>query len=381
MKKLLQLLIFLSCYALYGQNPPDNYIYLVNGNPIKGMVESADESKIVLFLENGGRYPATRNKFLIFFNKAGNYLTPDMLPPDVVQSAGIIRNFYQETMPTEDAQDILFRINPREVIPCRVKNRLESAVNYTTIDGKSASLNTDNLYALITRDGSHQFFLDPSQATEHLSQMKTDFERARIVKKQIVEIPKPILKPTEPLAEAPATSMTVSQAPPPPVKKKLTEDEQMTYQGKSKEKMYELEKLLDRIVDSKRSREEKDDDIQAAVKMFVPDAKVEVSAVNNPNNKATRSISDYLNRLSRLSYSKVDITYAEINFIDEFSSDGNGNYYGIASYVQTFKTGNFVDVTRKNQKIKLQGYNKRVNGVDEERFDILLGNISISVDQ
>jgi len=82
-----------------------------------------------------------------------------------------------------------------------------------------------------------------------------------------------------------------------------------------------------------------------------------------------------------LNYSKVNITYAEINFKDEFIPDTAGNYWGMASYIQTFETKTFRDLTPKIQKIKLQQYEKIIDGTTEDKFEILLGNISINVSQ
>ena len=121
--------------------------------------------------------------------------------------------------------------------------------------------------------------------------------------------------------------------------------------------------------------------IKKALKMFVKGAKVEVSAVNNTNNKSNRAVEEYLERLSRLNYSKVKVTYAELNFVEDFAPDDQGNFWGMASYVQTFETNSFRDLTPKRQKIKLQQYEKIVDGASEEKFEILLGNISINVSQ
>ncbi|MCE7059221.1 hypothetical protein [Dyadobacter sp. CY343] len=389
---ILILFLFSAAFSL-AQAQGEESIYFATGTKVKGKIESADDEKISTVLENGSHYVGLRDKFVIFFNKSGDYLTEKNISKDPAKAQIEIQEFYSSATATKPVSDILFKASPREVIACNISNELEDVVNYLTLDGRSASINKDNLFAVIRRNGTHEMLRDLPEVADNLSVMKKDFNKSRIQEKKSEPVAAAPAKPPVSTPSAPETA-PVAVVPVPEKKseteieketerekKRLTTDEQKTYMAKSEDKMLELASLLNSIVDARRSRSEKDMAIQKAVRMFVKDATVEVSAVNNPNNKTKRNVAEYLTRLSRLNYSKVNITYAEINFVQEFEPDDQGNFWGIAEYSQTFSTNNFQDVTQKRQKIKLQPYEKTVDGVRQDRFEVLMGNISINVSE
>lgn len=395
MKHVYILIIFLlfSSFSLVKAQGEEN-IYFATGTKVKGKIESADDEKITTLLDNGSRYTGLRDKFVVFFNKSGDYLTEKNISTDPVKAQSEIQEFYSANNTGKLLNDILFKASPKEIIACSISNELEDVVNYLTLDGRSASINKDNLFAVIRRNGTHEMLRDLPEVADNLSVMKNDFNKARVQQKKpdavaAVQV-KPAAQVVAPEVKPADTVQAPAQVPVPvPVAenessketKRLTSDEQKTYKAKSEDKMMELANLLNNIVDGRRSRSEKDMAIQKAVRMFVKDATVEVSAINNPNNKTKRNVAEYLTRLSRLNYSKVNITYAEINFVQQFEPDDLGNFWGIAEYSQTFATNNFQDVTQKRQKIKLQPYEKTVDGVRQDRFEILMGNISINVSE
>ncbi|MCF0075078.1 hypothetical protein LZD49_31630 [Dyadobacter sp. CY261] len=388
MKKIYILILFIHCCAFsFAQGQGEESIYFATGTKVKGKIESADDEKISTILENGSHYMGLRDKFVIFFNKSGDYLTEKNISKEPARAQAEIQEFYTAATAAKPLNDILFKASPREVIACNISNELEDVINYLTLDGRSASINKDNLFAVIRRNGTHEMLRDLPEVADNLSVMKKDFNNSRLQEKK--SEPVSVLPAKPPVAVATVPEVRPAEAAKVPEKeretekekKRLTTDEQKTYMAKSEDKMLELANLLNSIVDARRSRSEKDIAIQKAVKMFVKDATVEVSAVNNPNNKTKRNVAEYLTRLSRLSYSKVNITYAEINFVQEFEPDDQGNFWGIAEYSQTFATNNFHDVTQKRQKIKLQPYEKTVDGMKQDKFEVLMGNISINVSQ
>ena len=389
---LVTLFFYFAAFSL-AQAQQEESIYFATGTKVKGKIESADEEKISTILDNGSHYMGLRDKFVIFFNKSGDYLTEKNISKDPAKAQSEIQEFYSSATSVKPVNDILFKASPREVIACTISNELEDVINYLTLDGRSASINKDNLFALIRRNGTHEMLRDLPEVADNLSDMKKDFNKSRVQEKKSEPVAVTPVKPPVSTTPVPDT-MAVAAVPvpekkseteagnePEKEKKRLSSDEQKTYMAKSEDKMLELANLLNSIVDARRSRSEKDIAIQKAVKMFVKDATVEVSAVNNPNNKTKRNVAEYLTRLSRLNYSKVNITYAEINFVQEFEPDDQGNFWGIAEYSQTFATNNFQDVTQKRQKIKLQPYEKTVDGVRQDRFEVLMGNISINVSE
>lgn len=354
------------------------YLYWVTGNKVEGRIVSVeDEDKLKTLLENGSTFYGGRDKILIAFNKAGSFLVVKDISTDANQAQRQIEAFYKEAEAPKNANDILLKAIPREVIACSIKNELEGAVNYLTTDGNPASINKDNLFAIIRRDGTHEVIRDVTEVVDNLSSMSDDFKRLREPQK-VIEPPKP--KPVTPTPKPIIAGPTEpEQKPILKDKKRLSSEEQRTYKAKSVEKMEELADLLNEIVDKKRSRDEKDEAIKKAVKMFTKEAKVEVSSLNNPNSKTNRPVAEYLDRLSRLNYSNVKITYGEIKFVEEFERDDQNNYWGMTSYSQTFISDNYSDITPKRQKIKLQRYEKIIDGVSSDYFNVLLGNISVDV--
>ena len=363
------------------QTPSGDVIYFANGTIRQGRIETADADKFGTVLDNGGRYNALRDKFLLFFSKSGKYLVAKAIESDVARAQAQIGELYAERTDTVAYHDILVRAVPREVIPCTIRNVLENAVNYLTLDGKSGSVNKDNLLAMIRSDGSHELPGNLDDTANILSALSAEVRQARMARKTAPEPPKPepAPTPTKPLSLA-ELKPAAQTAEPAREQKRLTPDEQRLYKAKSVEKMQELTNALNEIVDPRRSRAEKNLAISKARRMFIDDARVEVSAINSPGNKTSRSIGEYLDRLSRLNFTRVSITYAEIAFVEEFAPDDQGNYWGLASYVQNFNTNTFNDLTEKRQRIKLQPYTKVVNGANQEKFEVMLGNISINVE-
>lgn len=352
-------------------------IYTVNGSSIEGRivsVEGGEDGKVKTVIDGGKLYYGGRDKILIAFNKIGNYITIRDISTDDVQAQKQIDSFYSESLDNIKINDVLIKAIPQEIIACTISNELEEVINYVTIDGKPASINKNNLIGIIRKNGSH--WLNPdkeiAEIVDNLSQMTADFRRLRIQKK----IESPVLtqttsQPTKPIPTEPAPKPT------PKERYQLTSEEQKIAKAKSIDKMEDLRGYLNDIVDKNRSPKEKNEAIEKAVKMFTKEATVEVSSINNPTLKVKRSVKDYLTRLSALSYSKVTITYADIKFVQDFERDEQGNYWGIASYVQTFLTDRFTDMTPKRQKVKLQPYEKIVEGVKLEKYDILLGDIQV----
>ena len=114
--------------------------------------------------------------------------------------------------------------------------------------------------------------------------------------------------------------------------------------------------------------------------MFEPQATIAVSSA-----KGVRKypIKDYLNRLKLLPYSKINITWNEVKYISELKQEADGNYYGIISGQQVFdgysSNGKLAygKKKKKNIKVKLESYQKTVDGKDSVNWEVLLGNIGV----
>ena len=87
-----------------------------------------------------------------------------------------------------------------------------------------------------------------------------------------------------------------------------------------------------------------------------------------------------------LPYSSSKVEWSEIQYISELKQANDGNYYGTITGQQTFmgyggRGGQDViysDVTQKNVKVKLQSYQKVIDGQNQANWEVLLGNIGVA---
>lgn len=377
MRTIIQILIFtlMSSYALHAQQT----LYYSSGTSMEGRIvdiEGGEEGQIKTLMQGNKPYTSDRKRLLMVFNNVGNYLVIKNISEDASQAKKQVENFYSEKGNATN-NDVLFKGIPQEVIPCKISAVLDEVVNYQTLDGKPASIKKDELLAIIFRDGKHLILKDFEEVVDNLSEMYSDFARLRSSKKQETvqntNIPQKQINSIENLPSSPKPVVKE--------RKELTTEEQKIAKAKSKDKIEDLRILLNDIIDNNRSRDEKNKAIEKAVKMFTKDATVEVASINNPNIKNKRTVKEYLERLSRLKYSSVSITYADVNFVQDFALDENGNYWGMATYSQVFEAGSMKDITKKNQKVKLQPYSKIVEGTILEKYEVLLGDIQVEVKQ
>lgn len=122
--------------------------------------------------------------------------------------------------------------------------------------------------------------------------------------------------------------------------------------------------------------------IDLAVELFVnEDVIVEVSTVGYAES-VKRKIRDYLTRLKLLKYDKVEIQWADINYVSNFRKAPDGNYYGTLTVKQTFRGYKdnqvvYSDVTQKDVEVVIKGMEKAVQGQKEMVWDVLLSDIGV----
>ena len=362
----------LLCISLWTESSAQEYIYFNTGSKTIGKLVSANEEKIGMLLEGTKSWNTGRDKVAVAFNQIGNYLVIEDLATDETQAVEQINTFYGEEK-KGFVNDILLKAAPFEIIACTIQSE-KDAVNYLTLEGKSASISKDDLLGIIRKDGSHQL---ESEAPEVFLNLRTNYakiQQLRTLKKTPSITPKPApppppVTPTQPLAE-----VVEPKSP-----QKLTPEEQKLYKAKSVDKVKELNRLLNQIVDKSRSQSEKNEAIREALKIFVPGSKMQVSSVKDPTQRTSRSVEDYLVRLSKLNYPKIEITMANLAVVEDFEADDKGNHWGIVTGEQIFDAGVFRDVTKKNYKIKLQPY-KKAEKENERNYQILIGDVNVVVD-
>lgn len=381
-------------------------LYWANGSSFPFKLVEATESIVKVAELKGERVvkrSVPRENVLVAFNARGNYLLVSDLPADPAQASMQIMNFYNAPGPSND---LLVQANPLKVIECSISYKSDNVVNYNTPQGSTASINRNELALIIFKDGHHEFILPSADAAPLLASAKVQVQKAidQPAKKTAgpAEVKKvtqaPAAEPaaarpqrwTEPAAQQPAAPVARKPAEPVPAaapKKGLSEEEVSSYGKKGIKKVDEFVQYLNIISDKNVDPDKKDEAIEQAVKLFLADATIEVSSANRQG-KRKYPVKDYLTRLKLLPYGSTSIAWNEVNYVKDLTEASDGNYYGTITGSQTF-TGYgannqdvmYSDVTQKSVKVKLQSYRKTVDGEQTTNWDILLGNVGISVNQ
>lgn len=156
------------------------------------------------------------------------------------------------------------------------------------------------------------------------------------------------------------------------------------YNKKALQKIEELGTYLSIISDIRTEYPEANKAIHQACELFVDEnATVEVSS-SNDNIKTKFKIREYFNRLKRLNYDKVEISWTNINYVSNLKKGEDGRYYGTIVLEQTLKGLNeekvsYSTLTNKNIEVVLKTYKKEVEGDSEELWDILFSGIGLDV--
>jgi hypothetical protein len=79
------------------------------------------------------------------------------------------------------------------------------------------------------------------------------------------------------------------------------------------------------------------------------------------------------------------LEWANVGYVKELKQEADGNYYGTITGEQTFiglgDAGQpiYSDVTKKSVKVRLQSYQKQIEGAEQLNWELLLGSIGIEV--
>jgi hypothetical protein len=425
MKKYIQIpkniLLFSLCFYLIIINtsvanslvaPGDDDIYLANGNKLKGKVVRVEDDKIFFDVNKGGRkitHSLLRENVLFAFNDKGNYLIVSTLPSELSNAQLTIDDFNKSTM-RESGYDLIIKAFPLAVIACRVSYESAEVLNYKLSSGEVGSINKADVVSVLYGDGRHQFIMNPSEAVMLMA--SSHEEVSKYNQKQDVPPPPAIentsksetVKVEEKTETIPANTtsevktetplVTSSYAPtkteqstttPEPTKPSLSDEEYQQYRTKAMQRVDEFGNYLNIITDKSLDGKEREKAIEQVVKMFLPNATIEVTSKDRPGSKKYK-VRDYLTRMKLLPYSSAKVSWSEIQYVSELKQEADGNYYGTITGQQTFMgyggTGGtdvlYSDVTQKNVKVKLQSYQKVVDGQNVNNWDVLLGNIGVA---
>ena len=370
-------------------------LYWANGSSFPFKLVEATESIVKVGEMKGDRIvkrSVPKENVLVAFNAKGNYLLVSDISPDPAQASLQIQNFYAAPGPQND---LLLQASPLKVIECTISYKSENVVNYVTPQGITGSINRNELALIILRNGDHEFVLSPADAASILKDAGLQVQKAisQPAKKSApvaaetrtaaAKSPAPKAQETSRFEEKPVETVAAEL----PQKMGLSEEELGTYSKKGIKKVDEFVQYLNIISDKSIDPDKKDEAIEQAVKLFLADATIEVTSANRQG-KRKYPVKDYLTRLKLLPYGSTNISWNEVNYVNDLTQASDGNYYGTITGSQTF-TGYgannqdvmYSDVTQKSVKVKLQSYKKSVEGQQTTNWDILLGNVGISVNK
>jgi len=148
------------------------------------------------------------------------------------------------------------------------------------------------------------------------------------------------------------------------------------------EKVRDLSKYISLIGDKETPFSEANRVIDRAVELFMEGSEVGVSSLYRDDINYY-PVREYLERLMRLNYSKVDIEWYKIQYVSDLEKQPDGTYVGVITVFQKFsgydKEGDLVyqDVTKKDITVYVKRKETQIAGRLIGFWDVLLGDIRV----
>ena len=148
------------------------------------------------------------------------------------------------------------------------------------------------------------------------------------------------------------------------------------------EKVRDLSKYI-KIVGSKETPwSEANRVIDRAEELFAPDAEIGVSSLTT-NEVMYFKVRQYLERLMRLNYDRVEIDWYKIEYVSDLQRQPDGTYVGVITVFQTFKgfdkEGRLIyqDTTKKDITVYVKRKETQIGGRLIGFWDVLLGDMRV----
>jgi hypothetical protein len=347
------------------QAAAQDIIYQSNGKKVDCKIIDITSQKIKYKIPQnpGPAYSMDAADALVAFSSTGNYITFPLSSGDP-QAAGFMNP------PASKQFDILITLDNQAiaVIELNVGDKEVKFKKANEKKPKDQKLSKAKVAVILYQDGRHELLVEPGKAVASLKTTKAQVDQLTGVDNTLK---------TTANANTSAGDEDAAAFPGGP-------EEFEKFRNKALIKVDELGTYLATIVDPKTPTEKANSTINLAVTLFVnEEARVEVSNVNT-GVKNKYKIRDYLRRLKLVGsdYQEVEVSYADISYATDFRKGPDGNYYGVVSFVQTFKglvDGKVVygDVTQRNVTVILKLYEKAVDGETKKLWDVFLADVGI----
>ncbi len=154
------------------------------------------------------------------------------------------------------------------------------------------------------------------------------------------------------------------------------------FSDKALQKIDDFTNYLGIIASKETVPESANQAIELAFELFVDENVIVEVTTSGYAEVMKRKIRDYLVRLKLLKYDRVEIKWADINYVSNFRKAPDGNYYGSITVKQTFRGYKdnqvvYSDVTQKDVEIVIKGMEKSIQGKKEMVWDVLLSDIGV----
>lgn len=148
------------------------------------------------------------------------------------------------------------------------------------------------------------------------------------------------------------------------------------------EKVRDLSKYISLIGDKDTDFSEANRVIDRAVELFMEGSEMGVSSIYHPEINYY-PVQQYLQRLMRLNYNKVDVEWYKIQYVSDLERQPDGKYVGVITVFQKFsaynKEGDLVyqDVTKKDITVYVERKETQIGGRLIGFWDVMLGDIRV----
>lgn len=148
------------------------------------------------------------------------------------------------------------------------------------------------------------------------------------------------------------------------------------------EKVRDLSKYISLIGNKETPFSEANRVIDRAVELFMEGSEMGVSTLYSDDINYYL-VREYLERLMRLNYNKVDIEWYKIEYVSDLERQPDGTYVGVITVFQKFsgydKEGGLVyqDVTKKDITVYVKRKETQIAGKLIGFWDVLLGDIRV----
>ena len=148
------------------------------------------------------------------------------------------------------------------------------------------------------------------------------------------------------------------------------------------EKVRDLSKYISIIGNKETPWSEANRVIDRAEELFMQGSEIGVSSLVRPE-VSYYGVRKYLERLMRLNYSKVEISWYDIEYVSDLQKQPDGTYVGVITIFQKFKgydkEGKLIyqDTTKKDITVYVKRKETQIGGRLIGFWDVLLGDIRV----